>query len=238
MGRRPKPANEQLRALITEAGVSHKGLARRVVELGAARGIRGLAYDHSSVARWLAGEQPREPVPELIVDVLAGLVQRAVSTADVGMADSTVAADVGLTLAATWARCVADAATLWRADLERRRVLGESAVAGSASSAVALQWLVSPPPRSPLGTGRRQVGASDIDAIQEVIRSYRELDNRLGGGRVRGAVVQYLNGEVAPLLSEGRFTAGTGARLAGAGAELAQLAGGWPTTRACRRSDT
>jgi hypothetical protein len=60
VGRTPKPANEHLRALIGEAGVSHKGLARRVVELGTARGIRGLAYDHSSVARWLAGEQPRE----------------------------------------------------------------------------------------------------------------------------------------------------------------------------------
>jgi hypothetical protein len=51
VGRTPKPANEHLRALITESGVSHKGLARRVVELGTARGVRGLAYDHSSVAR-------------------------------------------------------------------------------------------------------------------------------------------------------------------------------------------
>lgn len=225
MGRRPKPANEQLRALIGESGVSHKGLARRVVELGAARGLRGLAYDHSSVARWLAGEQPREPVPELIADVLSGLLQRAVSTADAGMAPSAVAADVGLALAATWAECVTAATTLWRADLERRRFLVESAVAVSASPAVALQWLVSPPPGPPWRTGRRQVGASDIDAVQQVVRSYRELDNRLGGGRVRGSVVQYLHFEVAPLLSEGRFNAETGVRLAAAGAELAQLAG-------------
>jgi hypothetical protein len=145
--------------------------------------------------------------------------------ADAGMAPSAMAADVGLTLAATWSECVTAATTLWRADLERRRFLVESAAAASASSAAALQWLVSPVPGPPSRTGRRQVGASDIDAIQQVIRSYRELDNRLGGGRVRGAVVHYLNSEVALLLSEGRFNVVTGARLAAAGAELAQLAG-------------
>jgi len=145
--------------------------------------------------------------------------------ADVGMAPSAVAADVGLTLAATWPGCVTVATTLWKADLERRRFLKESAVAVSASSAVALQWLVRPVPDSPSGTGHRQVGKPDIDAIQQVVRSYRELDNRLGGGRVRGAVVHYLNSEVTPLLTEGRFNAETGARLAAAGAELAQLAG-------------
>lgn len=225
MGRMPKPSNERLRALLGESGVSHKGLARRVVETGAARGVHGLAYDHSSVARWLAGEQPREPVPELVAGVLAGLLGRRVSMADVGMAPSAVTADVGLTLAATWAECVTAATTLWRADLERRRFLMESAVAVSASSAVALHWLVSPPPGPPSRTGRRQVGESDVDAIQQVVRSYRELDNRLGGGRVRGSVVHYLNSDVAPMLTEGRFNAGIGARLAAASAELAQLAG-------------
>ena len=225
MGRQPKSANKHLRTLIEESGVSHKGLARRVIEMGASRGVRGLAYDHSSVARWLAGERPREPVPELIADVLAGLLQRHVSMTDIGMAPSTVAADVGLTLAATWAECVTEATMLWKADLERRRFLKESAVAMSVSSAAALHWLVSPSPGLPSGTGRRRIGGSDVDAIQHVVRSYREMDNRLGGGRVRGAVVHYLNSEVTPLLTEGRFNTETGSQLAAVGAELAQLAG-------------
>ena len=50
VGRKPRSGNERLRALVEESGVSHKGLARRVVDLGTARGVRGLAYDHSSVA--------------------------------------------------------------------------------------------------------------------------------------------------------------------------------------------
>jgi hypothetical protein len=225
VGRKPRSGNDRLRGLVEECGVSHKGLARRVVDLGAARGVRGLAYDHSSVTRWLAGEQPREPVPELIADVLAGLVQRQLSIADVGMTPSAMAAGTGLRLAGTWAECVTTATTLWSADAEQRRFLADSAIAVSASPAVALQWLVSPAPGPPSWSGRRQVGEPELAAIQHVAASYRELDNRLGGGRVRGAVVGYLNTEVAPMLTDGRFDTNTGQQLAAAGAELAQLAG-------------
>jgi hypothetical protein len=225
VGRKPKSGNERLRALVEECGVSHKGLARRVVDLGTARGVRGLAYDHSSVARWLAGEQPREPVPQLITDVLAGLLQRTLSIADVGMAFSGAAADTGLTLAGTWTECVTTAATLWSADAAQRRFLTGSAVAVSASQAAALQWLVSPVPGPPSWPGRRRVGEPDLAAIQQVVASYRELDNRLGGGRVRSAVIHYLNSEIAPLLADGHYDPKTGRQLAAACAELAQLAG-------------
>jgi hypothetical protein len=225
VGRKPRSGNERLRALVEESGVSHKGLARRVVDLGTARGVRGLAYDHSSVARWLAGEQPREPVPELITDVLAGLLQRRLSIADTGMAPSGVPAETGLALAGTWAECVTTAITLWSADASQRRFLTSSAMAVSASQAVALQWLVSPVPGPPSWSGLRRVGEPDLAAIAEVVASYRELDNRLGGGRVRSAVINYLNTEVAPLLADGRYDVKTGRQLATAGAELAQLAG-------------
>ena len=51
--------------------MSNKGLARRVVDLAAARGVAGVRCDHTSVLRWLASEQPRPPVPELIAGVLS-----------------------------------------------------------------------------------------------------------------------------------------------------------------------
>ena len=54
-----------LQQLIAEAGFSHKGLARRLNDLGAARGTPGLKYDHSSVLRWIGGQRPRDPVPGL-----------------------------------------------------------------------------------------------------------------------------------------------------------------------------
>lgn len=225
MGRAPKSPNEQLRTLIDEARFSNKGLARRVVDLAAARGVNHLRHDHTSVLRWLAGEQPREPTPELIADILSERLGRRVGTAELGMADSDTATDIGLDLPMTWSEGVHSATALWRADLERRRFLVESALAVSASSVVALRWLVSPRVDPPTGSGRFQVGRADIDAIREITRSYRELDNRLGGGRLRDTVVQYLNSQVTPALRDGSFTEQIGKELATASAELAQLAG-------------
>ena len=60
--------NRLLQQLIAEAGFSHKGLARRLNDLGAARGTPGLKYDHSSVLRWIGGQRPRDPVPGLLTE--------------------------------------------------------------------------------------------------------------------------------------------------------------------------
>jgi tetratricopeptide (TPR) repeat protein len=223
--REARPANMLLAGLIEEAGISRKGLARRVVELGNSRGLQGLRYDHSSVARWLSGQQPSAPVPELIAEVLTGLVARRVAVTDAGMRPSDMAADTGLQLAGSWQECVAAAAALCHADLARRRFLQDSVLAVSMSSAAALQWLVSPAAEPPAGTGRRRIGASDITAISMAAGAFREMDNRLGGGRTRGALMHYVTTEVVPLLAQAQFSPETGRRVAGQAAQLAQLAG-------------
>jgi hypothetical protein len=90
--------NEQLAELLNEAGCSRRRLACHVVELGRARGIAGLRYDHSSVLRWLAGEQPRAPVPALIAEVISGLVGRVVTPAELGMRAGDVRPGLGAEL--------------------------------------------------------------------------------------------------------------------------------------------
>lgn len=85
--------------------------------------------------------------------------------------------------------------------------------------------MVSPAADSPEAAGSRAVGATEIAGIRDLTQSYRELDNKLGGGRLRRAVVEYLDMEVSPLLAGGRYRAETGRELAAAAAELAQLAG-------------
>src|SRR6266496_1005684 len=85
MAGRPKKPNRQLAALIAEAGFSNKGLARRVVDLGQMRGYRDLKYNHSSVERWLRGEQPRPPTPRLLAEVFSAALGRPVALAELGM---------------------------------------------------------------------------------------------------------------------------------------------------------
>ncbi|MFI7226797.1 hypothetical protein ACIBO5_26600 [Nonomuraea angiospora] len=133
--------------------------------------------------------------------------------------------DLGQEFTHTWQEGVATVTALWRADVERRRFLIDSTFAIGAGSVGAIRWLTSPPGGQLNGTGGRRVGRADIAAIHEVTRSFGELDNRFGSGRVRSSVVKYLDTAVSPLLKDGLYDESTGRRLAAAAAELTRLAG-------------
>ncbi|GAA2215896.1 hypothetical protein GCM10009850_113640 [Nonomuraea monospora] len=217
--------NRLLQQLIAEAGFSHKGLARRLNDLGAARGTPGLKYDHSSVLRWIGGQRPRDPVPCLLAEIFALRLGRPTSSEDLGMPAVTTPLDLGQEFTHTWQEGVATVTALWRADVERRRFLIDSTFAIGAGSVGAVRWLTSPSEGRPSGTGVRRVGRADIAAIHEVTRSFGELDNRFGSGRVRSSVVKYLDTAVSPLLKDGSYGESTGRQLAAAAAELTRLAG-------------
>ncbi len=225
MPQRPRAANLRLRALMDETGMSNKGLARRVADLARAWGVANIRCDHTSVLRWLSGEQPRPPVPELIASVLADAVGRPVTAAGLGMTASDLPADLGLHLPTAWTETVAISTALWRADVQRRRFLASAAFAAAATPASALRWLTSPPTGGPTGNGPVRVGHADIEAIRQLTHSYRELDNRLGGGHLRPVIVSYLDDHVSHLLTNGSYREETGRQLAAACGELSQLAG-------------
>ncbi len=82
-----------------------------------------------------------------------------------------------------------------------------------------------PPTAAPSASGSRQAGRADIDAIRELTRSYREMDNRLGVGKLRSTVVSYLDDHVSRLLTVGSYQEKTGRQLAAACGELSQLTG-------------
>jgi hypothetical protein len=225
----PRPSrepNQRLQILIDEAGFSHKGLARRVNDLGQARGITGLAYDHSSVIRWLKGEQPREPVAALIAEVFSISLARKIMTGDLGFPAAKTMPDLGLHFTSSWDGTVEIVTALWSSDLERRQFIMDSMFAAGAYATSAVRWLTAPDTE----IGRpvcptMHVGRSDVAAIREVTQSFLRIDNLFGGGRARPTVVRYLHDEVAPLLHEGRYSEPVGRELFTAAAELTRLAG-------------
>jgi hypothetical protein len=225
VSRRPKEDNLRLRALLDEAAMSNKGLARRVVDLAAIQGMTGVRCDHTSVLRWLTGEQPRPPVPELVAMVLSDALGRKVSETELGMTPSNLPGDLGLQLPTDWPDTIATSTALWRADVQRRRFLANAVFTSAALPASALRWLTSPPADAPAASGLRQVGRADIDAIRDLTHSFREMDNRLGGGKLRTTIVSYLDDHVARLLTTGSYQQETGRLLAAACGELSQLAG-------------
>ncbi|GIH96104.1 hypothetical protein ACFFMN_37775 [Planobispora siamensis] len=216
--------NRLLKRLMAEAGFTYNGVARRLNDLGRIRGLTGLRYDHSSVMRWLGGQRPREPVPGLLSEIFTLRLGRTVTPEDLGLPASSPL-DLGQEFNHTWHEGVASVTALWRADVERRRFLLDSTFVIGAGSVGAVKWLALPAQTRPVAGGSRRVGMADIAAIREVTRSFGELDNRFGGGRIRSAVVKYLDTAVAPLLNDGSYAEATGKELASAAAELTRLAG-------------
>lgn len=218
-----KQPNQLLGELIAEAGLSRKALARRVVVRGRAVGL-SLSYDHNSVRRWLDGEQPQDPVPDLIAAVLTEGVGRQVLPHHCGLAASAGVTDLGLEFGLTWVDGVEPAAALWRGDVERRRHLRELSYAIPAYPLATMRWLTLAESASPESSGLRRVGRAEIDGVRGMTATFAELDNRLGGGRVRTAVVQFLHNEVSSLLC-GTYSETMGKELFAATAELTKLAG-------------
>lgn len=225
MAKRPVKPNHRLAALIVEAGFSNKGLARRVVDLGATRGRDGLKYNHSSVERWLRGEQPRPPTPRLLCEVFGTALGRPVTVAELGMMHDRVPGETALRIPSTPAGAAEIMYGLSEGDLERSRELISSGFDLAAYSSAALRWIIAPRTTMTPGTGTRRVGMADVREIREATGAFRVLDNRLGGGRIRPTVVEYLHADIAPLLRDCRCTGTVRCQLFSVAAELAQLVG-------------
>jgi hypothetical protein len=98
---------------------------------------------------------------------------------------------------------------LWRCRLDRREFMVAMA-ATALTSEVALRWLVSPPEeRVQRDTEAAQVGRSDVDAVRTMQSSLKAIDDTHGGGVALPMAVEYLRGEVAPLL-HGRYSEAMG----------------------------
>ncbi|MED7948039.1 MULTISPECIES: MFS transporter [unclassified Streptomyces] len=238
----PRGPNERLGTLLTLAQISNAGLARRVNDLGAQRGLT-LRYDKTSVARWVSkGMVPQGPVPHLIATAIGGKLGRPVPLEEIGLGDTDPAPELGLAFPREVSEAVRSATDLWRVDLDLRRGPGggrwSDSLAGTFSVAAyatpVSRWLITPadgsvarelPLRSPVEAGSYRVGHSDAAKLREAAQEARRWDSKYGGGDWRSSMVpECLRVEAAPLLLAS-YSDAVGRALFGATAELTRLAG-------------
>ncbi|WP_328943499.1 MFS transporter [Streptomyces sp. NBC_00250] len=174
MSREQRGPNEKLGTVLALAGISNAGLARRVNDLGAQRGLT-LRYDKTSVARWVSkGMVPQGAAPHLIAAAIGQKLGRPVPLHEIGLADADPAPEVGLAFPRDVGEAVRSATDLYRLDLAGRRAGGggiwqslAGSFAVSAYATPASRWLITPAdpsvereaPRPP-GAGITVAGAS------------------------------------------------------------------------------
>jgi tetratricopeptide (TPR) repeat protein len=245
MSRELRGPNEKLGTVLALAGISNAGLARRVNDLGAQRGLT-LRYDKTSVARWVSkGMVPQGAAPHLIAAAIGAKLGRPVPLHEIGLADADPAPEVGLAFPRDVGAAVRSATELYRLDLAGRRagsggiwqsLAGSFAV--SAYATPASRWLITPADSSVARDGARvsdetgetadaplRVGHSDVAKLREAAEDARRWDSKYGGGDWRSSMVpECLRVDAAPLLL-GSYTDEVGRGLFGATAELTRLAG-------------
>ncbi|MGW2176916.1 regulator [Streptomyces sp. NPDC001732] len=142
MSERPpqRTPNRRLASLITEAGFSNAGLARRVDQLGLEHGL-DLRYDKTSVTRWLRGQQPRGTTPALIAEVFTRRLGRRLSAQDLGL-DACAPVYAGLEFAATPAEAVDIVSGLWRKDSGSNAELRKIAFTPAGLVVPSRDWLI------------------------------------------------------------------------------------------------
>ncbi|MEF9904912.1 MFS transporter [Streptomyces sp. P9-A2] len=240
MSRELRGPNEKLGTVLALAGISNAGLARRVNDLGAQRGLT-LRYDKTSVARWVSkGMVPQGAAPHLIAAAIGQKLGRPVPLHEIGLADADPAPEVGLSFPRDVGQAVKSATELYRLDLAGRRagaggiwqsLAGSFAV--SAYATPASRWLITPADSSVArevspsegSAAPARVGHSDVRKLREAAEDARRWDSKYGGGDWRSSMVpECLRVEAAPLLL-GSYADDVGRSLFGASAELTRLAG-------------
>ncbi|MGW2865602.1 transcriptional regulator [Streptomyces sp. NPDC001205] len=177
--------------------MSRTELARKVRTAGQAWGQPHISTDASSVRRWLEGEIPRSPVPEILADIFSAEVGYRVTTYDLGLGDSPIA-DHSLVYSPCFATTVEAVADLGRADVDRRKFLAAAPFAAIAAVGPSRDWLLATLDQEPEPGPR--VRFEDVSAVKNMFGTFQQMDIFQGGGSGRLALATYMNVHVYPLL--------------------------------------
>ncbi|MGW1055067.1 sporulation protein [Streptomyces sp. NPDC002521] len=217
-----RESNAQLIAVMAEAKVSNKGLAKRMKDLGAQRGL-DLRTTHIAVGRWRDGFGIRPEAAAIMADVLSEKLGRRITPGDLGFFDhtkSTAPEPIGYPSTVPDALSMLDGLTHEHADAPASDLL---IVADADLSSAVLSWMIARPDGIQADRpAHRRVGMRDVRAIREAAGLFMQLDFKYGGGHGHKALRHYFREDVLPLL-DASYSEKVGTALFGAAAEISQL---------------
>ncbi|MHA7958073.1 transcriptional regulator [Streptomyces sp. L500] len=193
--------NTELADWLDRSGMSRGELARRVRAKATAWRQPHIAPDTTGVRRWLGGEKPRRPIPEILAGVFSDHFGYRVTTYDLGLGDSTTADDA-LVYNSSYTDTVEVVADLGRADVDRRRFLAAAPFAAVAGLGPSRDWLLNTLDQG-TGPGPR-VRLEDVSAVKNMFTTFQRMDIFQGGGSGRLVLAEYMNQHVYPLLRRAR----------------------------------
>lgn len=213
---RKKP-NQQLAAVIEEAGCTYEALAKAVRSVAAEAG-ETLHTSRSAVLSWVRGGIPTGRTSAYLAEALARVAKRQVTTAEIGLGCPAIGEAMPPDPLAT-------AADLGRLVMFHRRDLLALAFS-TATVGLPITYdhqAVAATLRT--AKGGRRAGAEEVSTVRQLTEMFRTADEKLGGGYGLSTVSSYLVDAVVPML-QATFSSEEVRRSAyGAASELATLVG-------------
>jgi hypothetical protein len=224
-----RPANHRLIYWQQRAGFNNTRLAVAIRERAGMRGHRQVQPDARRVRAWRQGERPRDPVPDLIVEVFSERIGTSLTLSDVGL-DRSEAERVRWDGPWMPIQTVTKLITFARGDLmlgrggaepRRQELLG-----GQDLLSIVQPWTTTAADSSGIGIGkgRKRIGNQEVMQVRAVTEVFRSLDNAYGGGLTREAVIGQLI-LTASLVKDSTYTEEVGRKLITGMGDLATVAG-------------
>jgi hypothetical protein len=211
------------------AGFNNTRLAAAIRERARKHGYRQIQPDARRVRAWRHGERPRDPVPDLMLEVFHERVGTSLTLADIGLGQAETERfprDGPLLLIQT----INDLISTSRCDLMLRRddhdLRPRDFLIGPDLLGMVQSWTTTAAASATTGMnrGQRKIGDQDIMQIRAVTDAFRKLDNAYGGGLTREAVIGQLL-STASLMQDATYTEETGRKLLIEIGDLATVAG-------------
>ncbi|GAA3552615.1 hypothetical protein GCM10022222_40330 [Amycolatopsis ultiminotia] len=228
MGDTGRQPNRRLAAVMDEAGVSNKGLARRMMDAtaGTPEPVRA---DHNDVRKWLDGMVPRAPKPQVIAEVLGRKLGRRIGLDDIGFEQIDPSGDdslvtEGLAYQAESARAVDLLRQLTDADQMDRQQVVEATWRPDAAPQIITGYMFAAPVLIDPQFDEPLRGSTAAARIRKTAGNFMEMDFEFGGGHTRRMLIEYFRDQVVPLLRR-HHPEPIRREVFGAAAEVAQLLG-------------
>ncbi|QWF79769.1 hypothetical protein [Amycolatopsis sp. CA-230715] len=204
MSQRNKGPNHLLDARMREAGVSNKGLAKRVQDLSRQDGGQAVSPSHTSIAKYLSGQigQPSPRACQVIAKVLGNLLGRPLTSADIGYPEAPAAEGTDSTLEypTTIGDSITALAHLTDHELKRDTTAAKLLVVPEAWSSLLVKAMYGQDADDAAVVEPVHVSASSVQEVRDATEMFSTFDHRYGGGQSKPLVAQFLQTAVLPVI--------------------------------------
>ncbi|WP_405978896.1 transcriptional regulator [Streptomyces sp. NBC_00158] len=192
-----KTRNVGLESHLARSRMSRGELARRIKAKALEYREPHIAPGVSRIRCWIEGEQPREPVPQIVADVFSDHFGYRVTAYDIGFGAGT-SVDSALVYDTSFTATVKAVAELGRADVDRRKLLAAAPFAAVAGVGPSRDWLMNTLDQEPSAGPR--VRLEDVTSVKAMFEKFQRMDIFQGGGSGRLVLAEYMTQHVLPLL--------------------------------------